>query len=110
MTEWKDAYTVGDTWIKVRRMTDADIEPSVTHLRAYLRYMAQRDNLPQYARKWMTQYKQLAEVLERDGVPTNTGNDVPACSEDGIIYTCCGGVVFFNDVELANRENRKRYG
>ena len=105
MTEWKDAYTVGDTWIKVRRMTDADIEPSVTHLRAYLRYMAQRDHLPQYARKWMTQYKQLAEVLERDGVPTNTGNDVPACSEDGIIYTCCGGVVFFNDVELVNRIN-----
>ena len=105
MTEWKDAYTVGDTWIKVRRMTDADIEPSVTHLRAYLRYMAQRDKLPPYARKWMTQYKQLAEVLERDGVPTNTGNDVSACSEDGIIYTCCGGVVFFNDVELVNRIN-----
>lgn len=105
MTEWKDAYTVGDTWIKVRRMTDADIEPSVTNLREYLRYMAQRDNLPQYARKWMAQYKQLAEVLERDGVPTNTENDVPACSEDGIIYTCCGGVVFFNDIELVNRIN-----
>lgn len=24
---------------------------------------------------------------------------------DGIIYTCCGGVVFFNDVELVNRIN-----
>lgn len=44
------------------------------------------------------------------GVPTNTGNDVPACSEDGIIYTCCGSVVFFNDVELVNRANRERYG
>lgn len=105
MTEWKEAYGADGRWRKVRRMTEADIKPSLRYIKEYLSDMSERNNLPPHAQYYVMLFKQLAETLKSNGIPTNSRGDVPACSEDGIIYTYFGRVVLFNDVELVNRIN-----
>lgn len=105
MTEWKYAYGADGRWRKVRRMTEADIKPSLRYIKEYLSDMSERNNLPPHAQYYVMLFKQLAETLKSNGIPTDSRGDVSACSEDGIIYTYFGRVVLFNDVELVNRIN-----
>lgn len=105
MTEWKYAYGADGRWRKVRRMTEADIKPSLRYIEEYLNDMSERNNLPPRAQRYVMLFKQLAETLKNNGIPTDPRGDVPACSESGIIYTYFGRVVLFSDVELVNRIN-----
>lgn len=105
MTEWKEAYGADGRWRKVRRMAEADIKPSLRYIKEYLSDMSERNNLPPHVQYYVMLFKQLAETLKSNGIPTDSRGDVPACSEDGIIYTYFGRVVLFNDVELVNRIN-----
>lgn len=105
MTEWKYAYGADGRYRKVRRMTEADIKPSLRYIKEYLSDMSERNNLPPHAQYYVMLFKQLAETLKSNGIPTDSRGDVPACSEEGIIYTYFGRVVLFNDVEFVNRIN-----
>ena len=100
MTEWKEFCSADGIWRRVRRMTEADIKPSLRYIKEYLSDMSERNNLLPRAQRYVMLFKQLAETLEDNGIPVNSLGDVPACSESGIICTCYGSVVFFNDVDL----------
>lgn len=110
MTEWKDIYDVNGFPRLVRRMTEADVKPSIEHLESYLDDMAKRKNLPFYAQNYIKTVESVVEVLKRDGVPVNSCGDVPACNANGTIFTNYCHMVFFNDIEDLHCENRERYG
>ena len=105
MTEWKDIYDAQGFWRKVRRMTDADIAPTIASMKLYLKHTADRADLPRYVQECVALVKTLVKALEKNGVPVNSDGEVPACFENGIICTHFGRVIFFDDVELVNRIN-----
>lgn len=110
MTEWKDVYGVDGSLCQVRRMTKADVKPSIIHLETYLNDMAKRKDLPPHAQNYIKTAEAVVKVLRRDGVPVNSCGEVPACNANGIILTYYCHMVYFNDIEDLNREVKERRG
>ncbi len=110
MTEWKEVYCASGIPCQVRRMTGADVKPSIEHFESYLDDMAKRKNLPFYVQNYIKTVEAVVEVLKHDGVPINSCGEVPACHANGTMLTYYCHMVFFNDIEDLNRENRERYG
>lgn len=105
MAEWKDIYDAEGFRRKVRRMTNADIAPTIASMKIYLKHTATAQILPQYVKECVALVKTLVKALEKNGVPVNSAGEVPACFENGIICTNFGRVIFFDDVKLMNRIN-----